>query len=63
MNGVQDHALTWRDWLMLTVIIPPMFFGALWIFGSMIDGYGSQIEQREHCLRHSIDALDARRCH
>jgi hypothetical protein len=63
MNGVQGKAPTWKEWVTLAVFVPPMFLGALAIFGVMIDGIGAGREQRDRCLKNATSGYEISQCH
>jgi len=62
MNGVQDKAPTWKEWIAIGIILPPALLGAMTLLGLVIDIAAQHSEQHDRCLKQATNGYEIRAC-
>lgn len=62
MNGVQDKAPTWKEWIIMAIFVPPLFVGAMALVASVIDGAAQHSERHDRCLKQATNGYDIQKC-
>lgn len=48
--------------IMCIVLVPPMFFGVMYVIGSGVDTIASNMESRDRCLKAATNGYDIKQC-
>lgn len=64
------HVATWRERcgivffhaIMWGVVFPAMLIGALWLLGTLADGFVKHKADYEQCLQQATNGLEIKRC-
>lgn len=53
---------TWKEWIALVIVTPPMLCVMLWVLGGAIESRTDYVTKRDRCLAAATNSLDAERC-
>lgn len=59
---MDDRLWTWPQVIAAILLLPPAFFVAIWIVGSVIDGAARHSEDHDRCLKAATNGYEIKQC-
>jgi hypothetical protein len=53
---------TWKEWIVLALLVPPLLFVAMIIVGTVIDTAAQNSERHDRCLKNATTGYEIKQC-